>query len=185
MSPANLSHLYGTTAAERALTFACDRYDPDPHDVYFRAVGIDAPAASVFRWLCQMRVAPYSYDWLDNGGRRSPRRLIAGKEELRVGQRFMTIFRLAEFERDVHITLVQRQLQRVLGSVAVTYLLVPCGEGACRLVVKVNVRHAGGPIESRLRDALLPWGDLVMMRKQLLTFKQLAEATALSGDGGL
>lgn len=172
---ADVGRTYGTTERERERPFPCDPYDLEPDDVYFRAIDIDAPAPTVFRWLCQLRVAPYSYDWLDNLGRRSPRRLIPGKEDLRVGQRFMTIFRLAEFEQDVQITLAQRQLRRAFGSVVVTYLIDARGADTSRLITKVLVRHAGRSIESRLRHALLPWGDLVMMRKQLLTLKELAE----------
>lgn len=172
---ADLGRTYGTTERERERPFPCDPYDLEPDDAYYRAVDVDAPAATVFRWLCQLRVAPYSYDWLDNLGRRSPRRLIPGKEDLRVGQRFMTIFRLAEFEQGIQITLVQHRLRRAFGSVVVTYLVDARGAETSRLITKVLVRHAGGSIESRLRHTLLPWGDLLMMRKQLLTLKQLAE----------
>jgi len=42
-----------------------------PEAVYFRGVTIRTGAPAIFRWLCQVRVAPYPYDWIDNGGRRS------------------------------------------------------------------------------------------------------------------
>lgn len=52
----------GSTPAERAGSFACDRWLPAGDDALFRAVGVAAPAAVLFRWLCQLRLAPYSYD---------------------------------------------------------------------------------------------------------------------------
>ena len=65
-------YTWGSTPGERDDAFACDRLVPHADDILFRAVDVAAPAAVVFRWLCQLRVAPYSYDKLDNGGRRSP-----------------------------------------------------------------------------------------------------------------
>jgi hypothetical protein len=73
----------------RAIPFPCDRYLDHPDGVYFRGVTIRASAHAVFRWLCQMRVAPYSYDWIDNGGRRSPRNLTPGMDALAIGQSVM------------------------------------------------------------------------------------------------
>ncbi|MGW7318756.1 hypothetical protein [Streptomyces sp. NPDC054854] len=59
------------------------------------------------------------------------------------------------------------------GRMAVSCTVRPRGEGS-RLVVRV-VAEAGGTVRRRLRRRLLARGDLVMMRKQLLTLKEPAE----------
>lgn len=141
---------------------------PDATDAYFRAVDIDAPSATVYRWLCQLRVAPYSYDLLDNFGRRSPRTLTPGLDDLHPGDRFMTIFDLADFDPGRQITLVLRQGTRIFGPLAVTYRVSDRAHGGSRLVVKLALaRRRGGPV---------PWMELFMMRKQLLTLRDLAES---------
>jgi len=159
------------------MPYPCDRHVSGPEAAYFRAVDVQAPAAIVFRWLCQLRVAPYSYDCIDNLGRRSPRRLTPGLERPAVGQRFMTGFELVDFERDRHLTLVARpSFASVFGlqALAVTYLVRPQATAESRLVVKLLIRHVPGVVGT-LAAWLLPWADWVMMRKQLLTLKQLAE----------
>lgn len=168
---------WGSTAEERGEVYPCDRLVPQADDVLFRAVDIDAAPAVTFRWLCQLRAAPYSYDWLDNLGRRSPRELTPGLDALAVGQPVMTIFKLAEFEPGSQITLVPRFGPTVgpLGGVAVTYRVSPASRGS-RLVAKLAIKRPPGPL--RLIAALLPAADLVMMRKQLLTLKGLAERDA-------
>lgn len=170
---------WGTTATERAMSFPCDRYLFSYDGAYFRAVDVQAPAPLVFRWLCQLRVAPYSYDWIDNGGRQSPRQLIAGMEKLKVGQRVMTIFQLVEFEANRHVTLLlaTARAKAVFGEIAVSYVILPLTEHRCRLVVKLLVRYPKKRVWS-LMQWFLPWGDLFMMRKQLLTLKHLAERQA-------
>jgi len=32
-------------------------------------VGVEAPVEAVWPWVAQVRLAPYSYDWIDNLGR--------------------------------------------------------------------------------------------------------------------
>ena len=41
-----------------------------------RSIGIEARAHDIFIWLTQLRVAPYSYDFIDNGRREFPAFLI-------------------------------------------------------------------------------------------------------------
>ena len=173
---------WGSTEAERRRSFACDRHLPDHDAALFRAVDVAAPAPILFRWLCQLRAAPYSYDWIDNFGRRSPCELTHGLDALAVGQRVMTIFTLVDFETDRHLTLLMPN-SPVFGAVAVTYQIVPVDGRRCRLVVKLLVRHPRALVPRLLGRALLPAGDLFMMRKQLLTLKELAERDAAAHLG--
>lgn len=167
---------WGSTAEERARHYPCDDLLPRAERDLFRAITIDAPVPVVFRWLCQLRAAPYSYDWIDNLGRHSPRELTPGLEKLSPGQRFMTLFELLSFEQDRHITLavVRRRHRSVFAGVAVTYWLDAAGEQRSRLVVKLGLRGY-----SRPAFWALAWGDLIMMRRQLLNLKSLSEGGAM------
>lgn len=120
---------WGASAEERARTLPCDQLLPDASLRVHRAISVEAPVSLLFLWLCQLKLAPYSYDLLDNFGRRSPQQLRGGLDRLEVGQRFMTIFALASFRRDAHITLRSRR-------VAVTYAAFAQGN-VSRLLVRV------------------------------------------------
>lgn len=173
----SIVYTWGTSADERAQPFPCDQYLPDAEEAYFRGVDVRAPVEVLFRWLCQLRAAPYSYDWIDNWGRRSPRRLTPGLERLAVGQRMMSIFELVEFEPDRHLTvvIVDPGAKALFGAVVGSYAVVPRAGGGCRLIVKLLVRYPRN--HWAWIRWVLPWGDLIMMRKQLLNLKYLAERT--------
>ena len=81
-SDVSIASAWGTKPSERRLAFPCDRYVEPIDAAYFRGVTIFARSEVIFRWLCQMRVSPYSYDRIENPGRRSPRTLIPGLEPL-------------------------------------------------------------------------------------------------------
>lgn len=162
-----------------AAMYPCDQVATNPAEVWYRAVSVHAPRATVFRWLCQLKVAPYSYDLLDNYGRRSPRTLTPGAERLAIGQRFMTIFELVGFSPDEQLTLrmTAPRALALFGPLALTYAVRDAGSVGTRLVVKLNVGQRGdGPLR-RARRRVLAWGDLFMMHRQLSTLRRLAEAT--------
>jgi hypothetical protein len=150
----SVANAWGTTEEERSLPFPCDRYLERSDAAYYRGVTIKAPPEVIFRWLCQMRVAPYSYDWIDHLGRQSPRELTPGLEELAIGQRVM-IGPLVEFERDRHLTILMRS--RMFGDMAVTYLIVPKSAATCRVLVKLAVRYPSGR-PAGLSDSRCPGG---------------------------
>jgi hypothetical protein len=162
------------------MAYPCDALIPSPDAVLHRAVSVAAPAPVVFRWLCQLREAPYSYDWLDNGGRRSPPRWKPGLEQLQAGQDVMRIFDLESFARDDHITIRIKPGTRgfrLFGDVAGTYRVLPRSPSSCRLLAKLVVAFPLGRWGAIVRRVLPP-GDLVMMRRQLLNLKALAERSA-------
>ncbi len=162
---------WGSTPSERSEPLACDEVLPRPDATLHRALDVSARTESVFRWLCQLRVAPYSYDKLDNFGRRSPQTLTPGLEQLEVGQRVMSIFRLLDFEPGRSITVFSRG--PVFGQVACTYRVEPLSAERSRLLVRLHVVYPKRAL-SPMR-LILPPGDLLMMRRQLLNLKALAE----------
>lgn len=155
---------WGATIRERETPLPCDTLKPGAAVSADRAISIAASPSTVFDWLCQLRVAPYSYDLLDNFGRRSPRTRDPALTELHTGQRFMQLFELRSFADDEHLTLQS-------SNVAVSYSVRGEADGT-RLHVRVRF---GGP---RIVGWALALGDVVMMRKQLLTLRDLAEREA-------
>src|ERR1700675_110439 len=166
----SVAYTWGTEEAERHLPFPCDRHVEHAGAAYFRGITVRSTPATRLRWLCQMRAAPYSYDWIDNGGRRSPRTLTPGLDDLAVGRSMMRIFTLVDFARDRHLTLRIKHgtgAFSLFGDLAITYLIVPATPERCRLLVKLVTRYPRG-----FR------GDLVMSLRQLLTLKALAESAS-------
>ncbi len=178
------SRFWGTIAAEQAEAHPAAHHITRPSELLVRALDVEADTRTVFRWICQLSVAPYSYDWIDNLGRRSPRTLTPYADQLEVGDRFL-IGRIVELLDDSFVTVVSsRSSDRIFGGpIVLTYSVRDTGDGRSRLLVHMAIA-TGGRLD-RVRMSALAWGDLVMMRKQLLTLKQLAErdaaGAALSG----
>jgi hypothetical protein len=168
---ARLPFVWATTSDEVADDFPCAGLVPEPMRSLYRAITIDATPRTVFGWLCQLKIAPYSYDLIDNLGRRSPRELTPGAEDLALGQQWVGVFHIVDFAVDEQITGTARpKAEQLFGPMACTYRVRALTTTSSRLVVRLDV-GAG----NRITGPALAWGDLVMMRKQLRTIKQLAE----------
>jgi hypothetical protein len=185
MSESKVGSSWGVTSNEQNLAYPCDRFIERYDALYYRGVTIHASPKTIFRWLCQLRVAPYSYDLIDNFARKSPKTLTPGMDQLVIGQ-MVRGFMLVDFEKDKHLTVLLTPKpksdshlgyigSRLFGDIALSYLIVPHKvPNGCRLLVKMIVRYPTG-ILGWLMSILLPWGDKIMMRKQLLNLKKLSE----------
>jgi hypothetical protein len=174
-TPFDRVRFWNATPAERRGPHPADAHVPAGGEHFVRAVDVDAEPTVVYRWLCQIKVAPYSYDLIDNLGRRSPQVLTPGADQLEVGQRFQ-IGPLVDFSPGRMITFVAgRRGARVFGPVAMSYEVVPGRATRSRIVLCVAL----GPARRGRRwwHAFLGAGDLVMARRQLLNLRDLAEAT--------
>jgi hypothetical protein len=147
-------------------SYPCDGFVAAPTVRAWRGVRVEAPADAVWPWVAQVRLGPYSYDWIDNLGRRSPREL-AGLPEPEAGDRFTTAGGLA-VGRIVSVD-PGRQLTGAIMGAFVSYIVVPQERDVTRLLFKVVMRT------TRWAAVPLCIGDLIMARRQLLNLKQLAE----------
>jgi hypothetical protein len=156
---------WGVTDDEVGRRYPCDDIVASPVLQAWRGVTVHTPPDVLWPWVTQISLAPYSYDWIDNLGRRSPTELRDGPD-LAPGQHFTT----AATRRLGRILSVSREEQltgRIAGAV-MSYVLVP-EAGSTRLLLKVVTARG------RAIAPLLSVGDLVMARRQLLNLKRLAE----------
>ncbi len=160
---------WNVTDDEIARRYPCDDLVSSPALQAWRGVTVLTSRARLWPWVSQIRLAPYSYDWIDNLGRTSPRHLESMPEPT-VGEHFTT----AATRRCGTIVAVTPGVSltgRILGAV-MSYDLVAQDENTTRLLLKV-VMSGGGVLRP-----VISVGDLVMARRQLMNFKRLAEQTA-------
>ena len=158
---------WGVTDAEVARRYPCDDLVPAPVLELWRGVGVAVPPGEVWPWLRQVRLAPYSYDWLDNLGRRSPREL-RDLPDPRPGDPFSCIGGRYDVGRVLAAAPGGSLTATVMGAV-MSYVLVPEDDGT-RLLLKIVAEHDGWYLPA------LAVGDWPMARQQLRTLKRRAEA---------
>lgn len=127
-------------------------------------------------WVVQLHRAPYSYDWIDNLGRRSPRRPDPGLRGIGVGDSLMYIFTITgRGKHHVEAEMTSPIPRAVFGQVRIRYDVRDLGPA--RVLQYTMWLPATKPL-TRLRRYALAWADLPMARKQLLTLTTLARSAA-------
>jgi hypothetical protein len=156
---------WNVTDDEVGRHYPCDDFVRAPTLQAWRGVTVHTTPEPLWPWICQIRLAPYSYDWIDNRGRRSPQQLV-GLPEPVVGEPFST----AATRHVGRVLAVEppKQLTGEIMGTCISYVLVPEGQ-TTRLLMKIVTAM------SRWATPWLSVGDLIMVRRQLLNLKHLAE----------
>jgi hypothetical protein len=157
---------WGVSADEVRRRYPCDELVPAPVLQLWRGVTVDATPQEVWPWLCQVQLAPYSYDWLDNFGKQSPRELL-GLPDPQPGERFSRSGGRLDVGRVLSVVHEEHLTASILDAV-MSYVLVPEG-ASTRLLLKIVMER------NRWFGPVLAVGDWPMARRQLKNFKALAE----------
>ncbi|HEU4563080.1 MAG TPA: hypothetical protein VFS05_00470 [Gemmatimonadaceae bacterium] len=152
------------------------------------AVTIGRPRREVWPWLVQMgagRAGWYSYDRIDNGRRHSAERIVPELQRVEVGA---TIpwqpgaaegFTVLRVEPERHLVLGALPPEGGPPVVTWAFVLEAPDPGHTRLIARVRARAGYRPPFGLPRwtvRTLVPWGHMVMQRKQLLGIARRAEA---------
>lgn len=174
---------WGATPEEVESVVVGDDLFADARVIATRCITISAPPHEVFPWIRQMgfgRAGWYSYDWIDNLGRKSARRIHPEWQNVESGHRVPagpTAF-IAEDVNPPHsfvLSMTPRGARKKL-MFTLAYELRPHADGT-RLVTRMRTRvEAPG---GRLLECLLSIGDGIMVRKQLRTLHSV-----VSGKNG-
>ena len=149
-----------------------------------RSITISAPPQDVFPWIRQMgfgRAGWYSYDWLDNLGRKSATTIHEEWQTVEAGDTVPSgpiSFTAAIVEAPRHFVLEIKSLGKKSPKLHFTlaYELRDDPQGT-RLVTRMR-SHCNFPFGSLFEKLILGPGDGFMLRRQLLTIRKNASQTS-------
>jgi hypothetical protein len=171
---------WGATFEEVSRPLPGDELVARPTFNATRAISIAAAPERVWPWLLQVgltRAGWYSYDILDNLGRRSARRIIPELQGLAPGD---VVPMSPDGKQGMRVHSMDAPRSMVWGTPGETtwaWQLDADSDGSTRLITRVRSRYRWlSP--SIAFSALLEFGDLWMMRKMLLNMRDRAEQGA-------
>ena len=178
-------HGVQATAREHLLTMPGDEMIPRAEGSLTHAITVQCNRRELWPWLIQMgadRAGWYSYDLLDNGGRRSAEHILRELQSPPVG----TVFPALPGRRDGFILLEKEPSHWLVlgwpgpdGALDVTwsFMLIEIDENTTRLIVRARARdnsRSHGLVKAlRFRGAAAV--HFIIERKQLLEIARRAE----------
>jgi len=171
---------WGATNEEIHGSVVGDNLCPDATLIATRSITISAPPQDVFPWIRQMgfgRAGWYSYDWLDNLGRKSATRVHEEWQSVESGNKVPSgpiSFTAAIVDAPRHFVLEIKSFGKQSPKLHFTlaYELRDDPQGT-RLVTRMR-SHIKLPLGSLFERFILGPGDGIMLRRQLLTINKHA-----------
>jgi hypothetical protein len=171
---------WGATSEEIHGSVVGDNLCRDATLIATRSITISAPPEDVFPWIRQMgfgRAGWYSYDWIDNLGRKSANRVLKEWQSVEAGDKIPAgpiSFTAAIVDAPRHFVLEILSLGKKSPRLHFTlaYELRDDPQGT-RLVTRMR-SHITLPIGSLIERFILGPGDGIMLRQQLLTINKHA-----------
>lgn len=143
-----------------------------------RYIDIRAGASDIFRWLKQLRIAPYSYDFIDNRFIKSPDFIIENLPPLKINSHFLLAFHIIEFEEDSFIACrfcepINPPVDLYMGELCFEYRITAQGTGVrlwCKIKGCFNTN-----LSSKGFYAIFSAVNRIMMARQLKNIRKLSE----------
>ena len=173
---------WGATQEEIERALPGDDMAPDPSFNATRGVTIHACAENIYPWILQMgmnRAGWYSYDVLDNLGRKSAETILPEYQSHQIGD-------LIPMSPDGKYGIWVKNFQKnqwmlwwdKKGDTTWVWVIVPEGPNCCRLLTRVRMKYRWLSFTAPL-NLLIEFCDLPMMRKCMLGIKRRAEGLSL------
>jgi hypothetical protein len=169
---------WGATDAEVKRAMPGDEIVSKPSFNATRAVTIHAPAQNIYPWIVQMgvtRAGWYSYDLLDNLGRRSAESLLPEHQNIQIGD---LIPISPDGKQGMWVKYFRKNKWMLWwdkkGDTTWIWEIHPEGENQFRLITRIRVKYRLFS-SAVLFNLLTEFFDILMMRKSMLGIKRRAE----------
>ncbi len=146
-----------------------------------RHIEIRAGASDVYSWIKQLRIAPYSYDFLDNRGSKSPGYVIENLPPLKINSHFLLAFHIFRFEENKFIAgrfcvPINPPVNRYVKEMFIEYRIQELGT---QVILWCKIKGwFHNNLASKGFFSIFSVVNLMMTRRQLRRIKKLSEMLA-------
>lgn len=146
-----------------------------------RCIETGANASDIFVWLKQLRIAPYSYDFIDNRCKKSPDYIIGNLPPLKINIHFLLAFHIFAFVENSYIVgrfcePINPPVNKYMKDLFIEYRIVTEGPQT-KLWCKIK-GYFNTDISSKGFFFIFSVVNKIMMTRQLKNIKRFSELLA-------